>query len=344
MQKFILLVVATELLGVYAFAPMASQLSIQRRAASARMALTQVSDLPPVVVPESEMEYRKRMSGDATAIANYEAAKEAAEAEALAKAEEERLGGLTPQQRKAEDAKLAKAEAMAEVVAKREAAAAERAAKVAAAAEARAAAAEEKKAAAAAAVEARKLAAEEKKAAAAAAAAERKAALAAKKPAAKGAAKPVSAAPQPAAGGFSFNFGGKKQETAKAAPPAKKAVAKKAVAKKAVEVVEIEDGESPSQVFERAMAPLYGISSNPRSVELKEKYASAATPAAKPTSKPASKVAKVGTRGSAKKAVEVVEIEDGESPSQVFERVMAPLYGISSNPRSVELKEKYSKK
>jgi len=339
MQKFILLVVATELLGVYAFAPMASQLSIQRRAASARMALTQVSDLPPVVVPESEMEYRKRMSGDATAIANYEAAKEAAEAEALAKAEEERLGGLTPQQRKAEDAKLAKAEAMAEVVAKREAAAAERAAKVAAAAEARAAAAEEKKAAAAAAVEARKLAAEEKKAAAAAAAAERKAALAAKKPAAKGAAKPVSAAPQPAAGGFSFNFGGKKQETAKAAPPAKKAVAKKAV-----EVVEIEDGESPSQVFERAMAPLYGISSNPRSVELKEKYASAATPAAKPTSKPASKVAKVGTRGSAKKAVEVVEIEDGESPSQVFERVMAPLYGISSNPRSVELKEKYSKK
>jgi len=339
MQKFILLVVATELLGVYAFAPMASQLSIQRRAASARMALTQVSDLPPVVVPESEMEYRKRMSGDATAIANYEAAKEAAEAEALAKAEEERLGGLTPQQRKAEDAKLAKAEAMAEVVVKREAAAAERAAKVAAAAEARAAAAEEKKAAAAAAVEARKLAAEEKKAAAAAAAAERKAALAAKKPAAKGAAKPVSAAPQPAAGGFSFNFGGKKQETAKAAPPAKKAVAKKAV-----EVVEIEDGESPSQVFERAMAPLYGISSNPRSVELKEKYASAATPAAKPTSKPASKVAKVGTRGSAKKAVEVVEIEDGESPSQVFERVMAPLYGISSNPRSVELKEKYSKK
>jgi len=339
MQKFILLVVATELLGVYAFAPMASQLSIQRRAASARMALTQVSDLPPVVVPESEMEYRKRMSGDATAIANYEAAKEAAEAEALAKAEEERLGGLTPQQRKAEDAKLAKAEAMAEVVAKREAAAAERAAKVAAAAEARAAAAEEKKAAAAAAVEARKLAAEEKKAAAAAAAAERKAALAAKKPAAKGAAKPVSAAPQPAAGGFSFNFGGKKQETAKAAPPAKKAVAKKAV-----EVVEIEDGESPSQVFERVMAPLYGISSNPRSVELKEKYASAATPAAKPTSKPASKVAKVGTRGSAKKAVEVVEIEDGESPSQVFERVMAPLYGISSNPRSVELKEKYSKK
>jgi len=339
MQKFILLVVATELLGVYAFAPMASQLSIQRRAASARMALTQVSDLPPVVVPESEMEYRKRMSGDATAIANYEAAKEAAEAEALAKAEEERLGGLTPQQRKAEDAKLAKAEAMAEVVAKREAAAAERAAKVAAAAEARAAAAEEKKAAAAAAVEARKLAAEEKKAAAAAAAAEGKAALAAKKPAAKGAAKPVSAAPQPAAGGFSFNFGGKKQETAKAAPPAKKAVAKKAV-----EVVEIEDGESPSQVFERAMAPLYGISSNPRSVELKEKYASAATPAAKPTSKPASKVAKVGTRGSAKKAVEVVEIEDGESPSQVFERVMAPLYGISSNPRSVELKEKYSKK
>jgi len=339
MQKFILLVVATELLGVYAFAPMASQLSIQRRAASARMALTQVSDLPPVVVPESEMEYRKRMSGDATAIANYEAAKEAAEAEALAKAEEERLGGLTPQQRKAEDAKLAKAEAMAEVVVKREAAAAERAAKVAAAAEARAAAAEEKKAAAAAAVEARKLAAEEKKAAAAAAAAERKAALAAKKPAAKGAAKPVSAAPQPAPGGFSFNFGGKKQETAKAAPPAKKAVAKKAV-----EVVEIEDGESPSQVFERAMAPLYGISSNPRSVELKEKYASAATPAAKPTSKPASKVAKVGTRGSAKKAVEVVEIEDGESPSQVFERVMAPLYGISSNPRSVELKEKYSKK
>jgi len=339
MQKFILLVVATELLGVYAFAPMASQLSIQRRAASARMALTQVSDLPPVVVPESEMEYRKRMSGDATAIANYEAAKEAAEAEALAKAEEERLGGLTPQQRKAEDAKLAKAEATAEVVAKREAAAAERAAKVAAAAEARAAAAEEKKAAAAAAGEARKLAAEEKKAAAAAAAAERKAALAAKKPAAKGAAKPVSAAPQPAAGGFSFNFGGKKQETAKAAPPAKKAVAKKAV-----EVVEIEDGESPSQVFERAMAPLYGISSNPRSVELKEKYASAATPAAKPTSKPASKVAKVGTRGSAKKAVEVVEIEDGESPSQVFERVMAPLYGISSNPRSVELKEKYSKK
>jgi len=339
MQKFILLVVATELLGVYAFAPMASQLSIQRRAASARMALTQVSDLPPVVVPESEMEYRKRMSGDATAIANYEAAKEAAEAEALAKAEEERLGGLTPQQRKAEDAKLAKAEAMAEVVVKREAAAAERAAKVAAAAEARAAAAEEKKAAAAAAVEARKLAAEATKAAAAAAAAERKAALAAKKPAAKGAAKPVSAAPQPAAGGFSFNFGGKKQETAKAAPPAKKAVAKKAV-----EVVEIEDGESPSQVFERAMAPLYGISSNPRSVELKEKYASAATPAAKPTSKPASKVAKVGTRGSAKKAVEVVEIEDGESPSQVFERVMAPLYGISSNPRSVELKEKYSKK
>jgi len=339
MQKFILLVVATELLGVYAFAPMASQLSIQRRAASAMMALTQVSDLPPVVVPESEMEYRKRMSGDATAIANYEAAKEAAEAEALAKAEEERLGGLTPQQRKAEDAKLAKAEAMAEVVVKREAAAAERAAKVAAAAEARAAAAEEKKAAAAAAVEARKLAAEEKKAAAAAAAAERKAALAAKKPAAKGAAKPVSAAPQPAAGGFSFNFGGKKQETAKAAPPAKKAVAKKAV-----EVVEIEDGESPSQVFERVMAPLYGISSNPRSVELKEKYASAATPAAKPTSKPASKVAKVGTRGSAKKAVEVVEIEDGESPSQVFERVMAPLYGISSNPRSVELKEKYSKK
>ena len=88
MQKFILLVVATELLGVYAFAPMASQLSIQRRAASARMALTQVSDLPPIVVPESEMEYRKRMSGDATAIANYEAAKEAAEAEALAKAEE----------------------------------------------------------------------------------------------------------------------------------------------------------------------------------------------------------------------------------------------------------------
>ena len=37
-------------------------------------------------------------------------------------------------------------------------------------------------------------------------------------------------------------------------------------------------GESPSQALERALSPLYGISSNPRSVALKAKYASAAKP------------------------------------------------------------------
>ena len=116
-------------------------------------------------------------------------------------------------------------------------------------------------------------------------------------------------------------------------------------------------GESPSQALERALAPLYGISSNPRSVQLKEKYSGVKPATTKPVTKRAPvrktpvkkapvKKAPVAKRAPAKKAFAKKAQPasgKGESPSQALERALSPLYGISSNPRSVELKEKYSK-
>jgi len=73
----------------------------------------------------------------------------------------------------------------------------------------------------------------------------------------------------------------------------------------------------------------------------------------KPAPKPAARRApapKPAVRGAVKKTAPVkakaaaAAAADGESPSQAFERAMAPLYGLSSNPRSQALAEKYSKK
>ena len=106
-----------------------------------RAAVIQQSGLR-MVIQESELDYRKRMSGDQAAIKRYEAMVAANEEEQAAKAQQEYLDGLTPAKRKVEDAKLAKAAQMSEKKAALEAAKAEKkAAAEAAMAEKKAAAA-----------------------------------------------------------------------------------------------------------------------------------------------------------------------------------------------------------
>lgn len=239
MVKLTLPIVALQALVASAYVPHAGRFVVRKRAA-----VIQQSGLR-MVIQESELDYRKRMSGDQAAIKRYEAMVAANEEEQAAKAQQEYLDGLTPAKRKVEDAKLAKAAQMSEKKAALEAAKAEKkAAAEAAMAEKKAAAAAAKakrKEAVAAAKTKREeaaAAAKAKREEAAAAAAEKKAALAAAKAEKKGGMDSEKGVVKPTA------MGKKGKVAAKAQPVAEE----QAAAPK---------GETPARIFERVMAPIY---------------------------------------------------------------------------------------